>query len=75
VNAVVPRIDNQGFVITVFVSALVWWLAKNAPRFANEIGGTISYEIGQNLQKDASTLWTKTKSGAKTVIDIIKKAK
>jgi hypothetical protein len=75
VNAVVPRIDNQGFVITVFVSALVWWLAKNASRFANEIGGTISYEIGQNLQKDASTLWTKTKSGAKTVIDIIKKAK
>ena len=74
-TAIVPKLDNQGFVITVFVSALVWWLAKNASKYADEMGGKISYEIGQNLQNDAQTLWSKTKSGAKTVYKIIKKAK
>lgn len=74
-TSIVPRIENQGFVITVFVSALVWWLAKNATKFANEMGGKISYDMGQNLQNDAGTLWTKTKSATKTVVSIIKKAK
>lgn len=74
-TSIVPRIENQGFIITAFVSALVWWLAKHATKYADEIGGKISYEIGTNLQNDAGILWNRTKKGAKTVISIIKKAK
>ena len=73
--SMVPKLGDQGFVVTVFVSALTWWLASNASKFANEMGGKLSYDIGQNLQKDASSLWDKTKKNAKTVIEIIKKAK
>ncbi len=73
--SMVPKLDDQGFLVTAFVSALTWWLASNATKFANDMGGKITYELGQNLQNDASTLWKKTKSGAKTVIEIIKKAK
>ncbi len=66
------ELDNN-FVVTALISALVWWLAKNATKFADEMGGKISYDMGTTLQNDAKTLWSKTKSGAKTVYKIIRK--
>lgn len=73
---IVPRFDgglDNNFVEIALISALVWWLAKNATKFADEMGGKISYDMGTTLQNDAKTLWSKTKSGAKTVYKIIRK--
>lgn len=73
--AMVPKLDDQGFWVTAFVSALTWWLASNGSKFANDIGGKISTGIGDNLKQDASNLWRSTKSNAKTIVKIIKKSK
>ena len=71
----VPEINDQGFWITLLMSALTWWLAKKASDFATEIGGKISYDMGTALQKDANNLWSSTKKGAKTLIKIIRSSK
>ena len=71
----IPEINNQGFWITLLMSALTWWLAKKASDFATEIGGKISYDMGTALQKDANNLWASTKKGAKALVKIIKASK
>lgn len=73
--AMVPQLEDQGFWVTMFIAALTWWLAKKATNFATEMGGKISYEMGTNLQNDAKNLWSSTKKGTKTLIEIIKKSK
>jgi hypothetical protein len=70
-----PQINDQSFWITLIMSALTWWLAKNASDLATEMGGKISYDMGTTLKKDAENLWSSTKKGAKTVIKIIRNRK
>lgn len=74
-ESMVPKLNDQGFFVTAFVSALAWWLASNASRFANEVGGKITDDMGKKLKEDASTLWNKAKSNVKTVIGAIKTVK
>lgn len=73
--AMVPQLDDQGFWVTAFVCALTWWLAKKATDFATEFGGKISYDMGKNLQGDINNLWTSTKKGVKSLVQIIRKSK
>lgn len=71
----VPSIDNPSFIITLLVTALAIWLAKNASAKATEMGGKISTDLGDTLQKDAKNLWKSTKANTKKLIEIIKDTK
>ena len=74
-TTLVPSIDNPSFVITLLVTALAIWLAKNASAKATEMGGKISTDLGDTLQNDAKNLWKSTKTNTKKLIEIIKDAK
>jgi hypothetical protein len=71
----VSQLEDQGFWVTAFVCALTWWLAKKATDFSTEFGGKISYDMGKNLQGDINNLWTSTKKGVKSLVQIIRKSK
>ena len=74
-TSMVPSIDNPSFTITLLTTALAIWLAKNASAKATEIGGKISTDVSDMLQKDAKNMWESTKTNTKKLIDIIKDAK
>ena len=67
-----PDISNQNVWVIMLVSALTWWLAKNASNIANDLGGAISTEFGTNIQNDIKTLWEDTKKNAKSWYKVIK---
>ena len=74
-TSMVPSIDNPSFTITLLTTALAIWLAKNASAKATEIGGKISTDVSDMLQKDAKNMWESTKTNTKKLIEIIKDAK
>lgn len=74
-ETIVPDIDNPSFTIVLLTTALAVWLAKNASVKATEIGGKISTDLGDSLQKDIGTLWKSTKDGVKKLVEIIKDEK
>ena len=74
-TSMVPSIDNPSFTITLLTTALAIWVAKNASAKATEIGGKISTDVSDMLQKDAKNMWKSTKTNTKKLIEIIKDAK
>lgn len=66
-----PDFNSPGFFVTILVVAITMYLAKNAMKFATDLGGAIDTKMGDTLKSDIKTLWKKTQETAKSWAKVI----
>ena len=66
-----PDFNSPGFFVTILVVAITMYLAKNAMKFATDLGGAIDTKMGDTLKSDIKTLWKKTQATAKSWAKVI----
>lgn len=70
-----PSITNSGFVVTLMVGMLVWYLADRAESIAKDLGGAIDASLGNKIKEDAIKLGKAAYKNYKSVRDLIKESK
>lgn len=73
-GAEIPRLENDGFMITLIVGCLVAYLANKAGDIAKNLGGSIGNGL-PNVESDLQKLWGSTSKTAKDWWKIIRSGK
>ncbi len=68
-----PDIESVDFWVTLLLCGTIVYLAKNASKFADEIGGKINTEIGDNLKSHTVNLFNGATSSAKSWLKAFRK--
>lgn len=74
-SARVPNLNPGGFIETLLVVALTWWLANRGMEIAGNMGGKITTTVGDQMRGDVTSLWKKTQGTAKDWWKIIRGGK
>ena len=65
-SGALPQIGDSNFWVTALVLGLTFWFAKGAEKMATDIGGKISYEMGERMQKNSKNLISNSYKGAQS---------
>lgn len=68
-SAQIPTIENNGFMVPLLTGCLVAYLAGQAPKLAEQIGGAITYNSGDELKRNAIKLKNILNNKIKTIMN------